>query len=104
MDPSKITPPRTTTTAANAAEQKLGDRDTATTNAPASQSDREMHSLQWWGKKVCGSDLLLYHKEIMQLQRGDVLGYEWIGIVDKVGSEASNVKVGDRIVASFQIA
>jgi threonine dehydrogenase-like Zn-dependent dehydrogenase len=56
------------------------------------------------GTTVCGSDLHLYHKEIMQLKRGDILGHEWIGIVDEIGSEVRNVKVGDRVVASFQIA
>lgn len=40
----------------------------------------------------------------MQLQRGDILGHEWMGIVDEVGSEIKNVKKGDRVVASFQIA
>jgi hypothetical protein len=40
----------------------------------------------------------------MQLQRGDILGHEWMGIVDEVGSAIKDVKVGDRVVASFQIA
>jgi len=130
MNSSKVTPPGITTTAANVAEDKLGDRDTATTNVPATRTGQEMLSLQWWGKKdvrvttaavpaitepkdvickvtgstVCGSDLHLYYKEIMQLKRGDILGHEWIGIVDEIGSEVRNVKVGDRVVASFQIA
>lgn len=56
------------------------------------------------GTTVCGSDLHLYHKEIMQLQSGDILGHEWMGIVDEVGSAITNVKKGDRVVASFQIA
>lgn len=56
------------------------------------------------GTTVCGSDLHLYHKEIMQLERGDILGHEWMGIVDEVGSDIKNVKKGDRVVASFQIA
>jgi len=48
--------------------------------------------------------LHLYHKEIMQLQPGEILGHEWMGIVDEVGTEVKNVKKGDRVVASFQIA
>lgn len=56
------------------------------------------------GTTICGSDLHLYHKEIMQLQRGEILGHEWMGIVDEVGSAVKNVKKGDRVVASFQIA
>ena len=53
---------------------------------------------------VCGSDLYLYHKEIIQLQDGDILGHKWMGIVDKVGDKVKTVKKGDRVVASFQIA
>ena len=56
------------------------------------------------GTTVCGSDLHLYHKEIMQLKRGDILGHEYMGIVDEVGSAVKTVKKGDRVVASFQIA
>ena len=40
----------------------------------------------------------------MQLQDGDILGHEWMGIVDEVGDEVKTVKKGDRVVASFQIA
>ncbi|KAG0146106.1 hypothetical protein CROQUDRAFT_44827 [Cronartium quercuum f. sp. fusiforme G11] len=56
------------------------------------------------GTTVCGSDLHLYHKEIMQMQQGDILGHEWMGVVDEVGSAVTQVKKGDRVVASFQIA
>lgn len=56
------------------------------------------------GTTVCGSDLHLYHKEMFQLQRGHILGHEWMGIVDEVGPEVTKFKPGDRVVASFQIA
>jgi len=55
------------------------------------------------GTTVCGSDLHLYHKEIFELRPGDILGHEFCGIVDEVGPEC-NLKVGQRVVASFQIA
>ena len=38
------------------------------------------------------------------MQKGDILGHEFCGIVDSVGSEVKNVKPGERVVASFQIA
>ncbi|TAQ88570.1 hypothetical protein B7494_g3103 [Chlorociboria aeruginascens] len=123
---AKFTPPGITTTAANQVQKALGDRHTSTTNKPNYREGEMQLTLQWYGNKVeapvpaitdptdvickvtgttvCGSDLHLYHKEIMQLQRGDILGHEWIGIVDEVGSEIKNVKKGDRVVASFQIA
>jgi threonine dehydrogenase-like Zn-dependent dehydrogenase len=55
------------------------------------------------GSTVCGSDLHLYHAEIMQQQYGEILGHEFCGIVDEVGPECK-LKVGQRVVASFQIA
>ncbi|KAJ7735554.1 GroES-like protein [Mycena maculata] len=56
------------------------------------------------GTTICGSDLHLYHGEIIQLQQGDILGHEFMGIVDRVGPNIQNIKIGDRVVASFQIA
>ncbi|BFZ62092.1 hypothetical protein YB2330_003171 [Saitoella coloradoensis] len=56
------------------------------------------------GSTVCGSDLHLYNGEILQLQKGDILGHEFCGVVESVGSSVSKWKVGDRVVASFQIA
>ncbi|KAJ7687533.1 chaperonin 10-like protein [Mycena rosella] len=37
------------------------------------------------GTAICGSDLHLYHGEIVQLQQSDILGHEFMGIVDRVG-------------------
>lgn len=41
---------------------------------------------------------------IPQLEKGDVLGHECCGVVDSVGPEAKNIKVGERVVVSFPIA
>jgi len=56
------------------------------------------------GTTICGSDLHLYQKEIMQLEEGDILGHEFCGIVESVGPEVRGLQVGQRVVASFQIA
>ncbi|KAL2220206.1 putative alcohol dehydrogenase [Thermoascus aurantiacus ATCC 26904] len=56
------------------------------------------------GSTICGSDLHLYHGVVPELQKGDVLGHEFCGVVESVGPAAKKVKVGDRVVASFQIA
>ncbi|KAF8967007.1 hypothetical protein BGZ46_000242 [Entomortierella lignicola] len=53
---------------------------------------------------VCGSDLHLFHGEIMQLKEGDILGHECAGIVEKVGNAVTAVKPGDRVVAAFNVA
>ncbi|KXL42788.1 hypothetical protein M433DRAFT_71236 [Acidomyces richmondensis BFW] len=56
------------------------------------------------GSTVCGSDLHLLHGSVVEMQKGDILGHEFCGIVDHVGSAVKNVQKGDRVVASFQIA
>ncbi|KAH8547475.1 chaperonin 10-like protein [Umbelopsis sp. PMI_123] len=56
------------------------------------------------GSTVCGSDLHLYHGEIMQMKEGEILGHECMGIVEMVGPKVTKVKAGDRVVASFNIA
>ncbi|KAF2638465.1 S-glutathione dehydrogenase [Massarina eburnea CBS 473.64] len=56
------------------------------------------------GSTVCGSDLHLLHGTVVELQKGDILGHEFCGIVDEVGSEVTKLRKGQRVVASFQIA
>ncbi|MDO5494970.1 MAG: zinc-dependent alcohol dehydrogenase [bacterium] len=54
---------------------------------------------------ICGSDLHLYNVLAPYLQPGDVLGHEFMGIVEEVGSgAAARLKVGDRVVVPFGIA
>jgi len=114
----------------NGKNKPTGNRPTVTTNNPNYRPNETHLTLQWFGNRdvrvveapvpaiteptdvickvtgttVCGSDSHLYHKEIMQLEKGEILGHEWIGIVDEVGSAIKEVKPGDRVVASFQIA
>ncbi|KAF5375861.1 hypothetical protein D9615_008183 [Tricholomella constricta] len=60
--------------------------------------------VQVTGTTICGSDLHLYHGEIMALQKGDILGHEFMGKVQKVGPNVQGLQIGQRVVASFQIA
>lgn len=53
---------------------------------------------------ICGSDLHLYEVLGAFMQPGDVLGHEPMGIVREVGSEVTNLAVGDRVVIPFQIS
>jgi threonine dehydrogenase-like Zn-dependent dehydrogenase len=41
---------------------------------------------------------------IIELEKGDILGHEFCGVVDSVGPGVKNIKKGERVVASFQIA
>jgi S-(hydroxymethyl)glutathione dehydrogenase / alcohol dehydrogenase len=52
---------------------------------------------------ICGSDLHIYNGMIPQ-PRSMVLGHEFMGIVEEVGSGVGNLKPGDRIVVPFPIA
>ncbi|OBT77243.1 hypothetical protein VF21_04070 [Pseudogymnoascus sp. 05NY08] len=56
------------------------------------------------GSTICGSDLHLLHGTIVELQKGDILGHEFCGVVESVGPQVTKVKPGQRVVASFQIA
>ncbi len=53
---------------------------------------------------ICGSDLHLYNGLVPTMERGDVLGHEFMGEVVEVGSGVDNLKVGDRVVVPFPIA
>lgn len=53
---------------------------------------------------ICGSDLHLYDGVMPTMKAGDVLGHEFMGIVEEVGKEVKNLKKGDRVVVPFTIA
>lgn len=53
---------------------------------------------------ICGSDLHLYDGFIPTMEAGDILGHEFMGIVEEVGRDVSNLRAGDRVVVPFTIA
>jgi threonine dehydrogenase-like Zn-dependent dehydrogenase len=53
---------------------------------------------------ICGSDLHLYNGFVPTMEKGDILGHEFMGEVVEVGSAVKNLKVGDRVVTSFPIS
>jgi threonine dehydrogenase-like Zn-dependent dehydrogenase len=53
---------------------------------------------------ICGSDLHLYDGYIPTMEKGDILGHEFMGEVVEVGPEVKNLNVGDRVVVPFTIA
>jgi len=53
---------------------------------------------------ICGSDLHIYDGYIPTMERGDVLGHEFMGEVVEVGADVRSLKSGDRVVVPFTIA
>ena len=53
---------------------------------------------------TCGSDLHFIDGYIPTMREGDVIGHEFMGVVEEVGSEVTKVKRGDRVVVPSFIA
>jgi len=53
---------------------------------------------------ICGSDLHLYRGKVPGMQDGDILGHEFMGIVEEVGSGVTRLERGDRVVVPFTIS
>jgi threonine dehydrogenase-like Zn-dependent dehydrogenase len=47
---------------------------------------------------ICGSDLHLYDGYIPSMEKGDILGHEFMGEVVEVGPAVRNLRPGDRVV------
>lgn len=53
---------------------------------------------------ICGSDLHIYRGKIPGIKDGDILGHEFMGIVEEVGTGVTALRPGDRVVVPFVIA
>jgi threonine dehydrogenase-like Zn-dependent dehydrogenase len=54
---------------------------------------------------ICGSDLHMYNGFMAPLMKhGDIMGHEFMGVVEEVGPAVKNVRVGDRVIVPFVIA
>lgn len=53
---------------------------------------------------ICGSDLHLYDGYIPTMQKGDILGHEFMGEVVETGSGIRSLALGDRVVVPFTIS
>uniref|UniRef100_A0A914WDB8 Alcohol dehydrogenase-like C-terminal domain-containing protein n=2 Tax=Plectus sambesii TaxID=2011161 RepID=A0A914WDB8_9BILA len=112
------------------AEKIMGQKETSTETQPIWDKNKTMHCLIWNGKKdieyveharpcvtdptdillritattICGSDLHLFKGSMPGMQKGDIPGHEFMGIIEEVGSEVKKLKVGQRVVVAFDIA
>ncbi|MBV9270480.1 MAG: glutathione-dependent formaldehyde dehydrogenase [Candidatus Eremiobacteraeota bacterium] len=53
---------------------------------------------------ICGSDLHIYNGYIPLMKPGDILGHEFMGIIEETGPEVRDLKPGDRVVVPFTIS
>jgi len=69
---------------------------------PAIEDKRDI-ILRITSTAICGSDLHIYDGYIPTMEKGDILGHEFMGVIEEVGKE-SPLKKGDRVIIPFQIA
>lgn len=70
---------------------------------PTIQADDDI-ILRVTSTAICGSDLHIYRGKIPAMEDGDILGHEFMGIVERAGPAVGTVRVGDRVVIPFNIA
>ena len=53
---------------------------------------------------ICGTDLHLVRGTVADMVPGTILGHEGVGIVERIGRDVRNLRVGDRVVIAASIA
>ena len=101
-----------------------------TPTQPLYDESRTQHAIVWRGKRhveyvekpmpmiadprdillkitattICGSDLHLYNNTMLDMHDGDIIGHEFMGIIQQKGDEVKTLHVGQRVVVAFDIA
>jgi threonine dehydrogenase-like Zn-dependent dehydrogenase len=67
-------------------------------------ADAEDIILRVTATAICGSDLHIYRGKIPGMKDGDILGHEFMGVVEETGAGVTQLRPGDRVVVPFVIA
>lgn len=51
---------------------------------------------------ICSSDLHIKHGSVPRAVKGITLGHEMVGVVDELGQDITNIKVGDRVTVNVE--
>ncbi len=70
---------------------------------PVLQADDDV-VLRVTATAICGSDLHIFRGKIPAMESGDILGHEFMGIVEETGRGVTRLKKGDRVVVPFTIS
>lgn len=52
---------------------------------------------------ICGSDLHILHGLMPGIEPGTIIGHEFVGVVERVGSSVTAVRPGDRVVGAAAV-
>ncbi|WP_432813319.1 alcohol dehydrogenase catalytic domain-containing protein [Pantanalinema sp. GBBB05] len=53
---------------------------------------------------ICGTDLHMIRGTFPGMKPGTIIGHEGVGIIEEIGTNVRNLKVGDRVVIPSTIA
>lgn len=82
-----------------------GAKDVRVENVPDPQiEDPQDIILRVTATAICGSDLHIYRGKIPDMKDGDILGHEFMGVVEEAGSGVTRLERGDRVVVPFTIS
>lgn len=82
-----------------------GKRDVRVERVPDPRIEQQTDAIiEVTSTNICGSDLHLYEVLGAFMSPGDILGHEPMGVVREVGSQVTNLAVGQRVVIPFQIS
>lgn len=51
---------------------------------------------------ICSSDLHIKHGSVPRAVKGITLGHEMVGVVEEIGQDVTNIKVGDRVTVNVE--